>query len=270
MKRSESLIDQAAQALERLREQAPLVHCIANRVSACDTANMLLAAGASPIMADDPAECAEVTARAQALSLNLGTPSPAKLEAMRLSAEEAAARGIPAVLDPVGAGLTALRRGFCEKLPPISAVRANLSETAYLAGLCSDERGVDSIESADPAGAVIAAAKRLGCVCAVTGTRDYVSDGARLAVISGGSPLLRSITGAGCMTSALCAAFAAVSGAFVGAVAGAAFMKVCGGLAQERSEGLGSFRAALFDAAGALSAEQFAALMNVCEQQITR
>lgn len=256
---SADLVRQAAAALDSLRESNPLVHCIANHVTAADTANMLLAAGASPIMADDPAECAEVTALAQALSLNLGTPSPAKLKAMQLCAEEAAARGIPVVLDPVGAGLTRLRREFCAELRRVSAVRGNLSEIAYLAGLGGGERGVDSLSAADPAEAARIAACRLECVCAVTGAADFISDGTRTVSINGGSPLMRRITGAGCMTSALCAAFAAECGAFIGAVAGAAFMKICAELAEERSAArLGSFHTALFDAAGSLTAREFA------------
>lgn len=256
---SADLVRQAAAALDSLRESNLLVHCIANHVTAADTANMLLAAGASPIMADDPAECAEVTALAQALSLNLGTPSPAKLKAMQLCAEEAAARGIPVVLDPVGAGLTRLRREFCAELRRVSAVRGNLSEIAYLAGLGGGERGVDSLSAADPAETARTAACRLGCVCAVTGAADFISDGARTVSINGGSPLMRRITGAGCMTSALCAAFAAEYGAFIGAVAGAAFMKICAELAEERSAArLGSFHTALFDAAGSLTAREFA------------
>lgn len=103
------------------------------------------------------------------------------------------------------------------------------------------------------------AARRLGCVCAVTGAADFISDGARTVSIRGGSTLLRRITGAGCMTSALCAAFSAECGAFVGTVAGAAFMKICGEIAEERSAArLGSFHAALFDAAGSLTAREFA------------
>ena len=256
---SADLVRQAAAALDSLRESNPLVHCIANHVTAADTANMLLAAGASPIMADDPAECAEVTALAQALSLNLGTPSPAKLKAMQLCAEEAAARGIPVVLDPVGAGLTRLRREFCAELRRVSAVRGNLSEIAYLAGLGGGERGVDSLSAADPAETARTAACRLGCVCAVTGAADFISDGTRTVSINGGSPLMRRITGAGCMTSALCAAFAAECGAFVGALAGAAFMKICAELAEERfTARLGGFHAALFDAAGSLTAREFA------------
>ena len=86
-----------AQALSELRGRAPLVHCITNYVTAGDTANMLLAAGASPMMADDPAECAEVTAKASALTLNLGTPSEARLRAMMNSGLQAQKSGIPAV-----------------------------------------------------------------------------------------------------------------------------------------------------------------------------
>ena len=108
-----------------MRGSSPLIHCITNYVTAGDTANMLLAAGASPIMADDPSESAEITALAQGLTLNLGTPSGSRVEAMLRSGAEANRRGIPVVFDPVGAGCSGFRRN--------SAGDA-LCETAY--GIC--------------------------------------------------------------------------------------------------------------------------------------
>ena len=93
-----------------MRGSSPLIHCITNYVTAGDTANMLLAAGASPIMADDPSESAEITALAQGLTLNLGTPSGSRVEAMLRSGAEANRRGIPVVFDPVGAGCSGFRR----------------------------------------------------------------------------------------------------------------------------------------------------------------
>ncbi|MCI5669015.1 MAG: hydroxyethylthiazole kinase [Oscillospiraceae bacterium] len=254
-----TLIQETARAISILREKSPLIHCITNYVTAGDTANMLLAAGASPMMADDPEECAEVTAAANGLVLNLGTPSAARVQALLNSGRRALQHGIPVVFDPVGVGMTALRRSAAAKIlseVKPCAIRGNLSETAYLAGIPMTERGVDSADSGiSPEETALSAARKLGCVCAVTGAYDVICDGERRIVIRNGTPLLRQVTGAGCMTSALCAAFASVCGAFTGTAAGIAFMDVCGEIAAERSDGLGGFHAALFDAAGSVTPE---------------
>ncbi|MGN1339901.1 MAG: hydroxyethylthiazole kinase [Oscillospiraceae bacterium] len=263
------LCQQISAALERLRAGAPLIHCITNYVTAGDTANMLLAAGASPIMADDPAESAEITALAAGLTLNLGTPSKSRIEAMLRSGEAANRRDIPVVFDPVGAGCSELRRNAVSDLirrVKLSAVRGNLSEMSYLAGFAAQERGVDTADLAvSPRSAAEAAAKRLSCVCAVTGERDVISDGSRTVVIRNGTKLLRNITGAGCMTSALCAAFISVSDPFTGTAAGIAFMDVCGEIAAENSRGMGGFRMALFDAAGNITPETLAERLIIDE-----
>lgn len=256
-------------ALADMRGMSPLVHCITNYVTAGDTANMLLAAGASPIMADDPAESAEITALAQGLTLNLGTPSDSRIEAMLRSGEEACRRGIPVVFDPVGVGCSEFRRSAAEELlrrVKPTVVRGNLSEISCLAGFQSRENGVDSSETRiSPQEAARTAAEKLGCVCAVTGAYDVISDGQRTAVIHGGTPLLRRVTGAGCMTSALCAAFCAVSDGFVGTAAGIAFMDACGGLAAERTELPGSFRAVLFDFAGDMTPQLLMERLDIDE-----
>ena len=159
-----------------MRGSSPLIHCITNYVTAGDTANMLLAAGASPIMADDPSESAEITALAQGLTLNLGTPSGFRVEAMLRSGAEANRRGIPVVFDPVGAGCSGFRRNSAGEIlrrVRLTAIRGNLSEISYLAGFESRENGVDSSETRITAAeAAQTAAKKLGCVCAVTGERD--------------------------------------------------------------------------------------------------
>ena len=95
---------------ENIRMKTPRVHCMANYVTANDCANLLLAVGASPVMADDPIESAEITACCDALTLSLGTPSTQRLEAMRLSIRAAKEKGIPVILDPVGVTLSKLRR----------------------------------------------------------------------------------------------------------------------------------------------------------------
>lgn len=263
------LCQQISAALERLRTSAPLIHCITNYVTAGDTANMLLAAGASPIMADDPAESAEITALAAGLTLNLGTPSKSRIEAMLRSGETANRRDIPVVFDPVGAGCSELRRNAVSELTrrvKLSAIRGNLSELSYLAGFSVQERGVDTADLAvSPHKAAESAAKRLSCVCAVTGERDVISDGARTVIIGNGTPLLRKVTGAGCMTSALCAALISVSDPFIGTAAGIAFMDVCGEIAAENTCGMGGFRMALFDAAGNMTPEILAERLIIDE-----
>ncbi len=258
-----------AHVLADMRGLSPLIHCITNYVTAGDTANMLLAAGASPIMADDPAESAEITALAQGLTLNLGTPSASRVEALLRSGGEANRRGIPVVFDPVGVGCSGFRRDSASELlgkVRLTAVRGNLSEISYLAGFDSKENGVDSSEELiTPQNAAQTAARKLGCVCAATGAYDVISDGERTAVIRSGTPYLRRITGAGCMTSALCAAFIAASDGFIGTAAGIAFMDICGELAAERSELPGSLREALFDFAGSISPQTLAERLDIYE-----
>ena len=256
-------------ALADMRGISPLIHCITNYVTAGDTANMLLSAGASPIMADDPSESAEITALANGLTLNLGTPSQSRIEAMLSSGEEANRRGIPVIFDPVGVGCSEFRRNSAADITKhvkLTAVRGNLSEISYLAGFDTRENGVDSSETMiSPQEAAQTAARRLGCICAVTGVYDVISDGNRTAVIHNGTPNLRRITGAGCMTSALCAAFCAASNGFVGTAAGIAFMDICGELAAERSGLPGSLRASLFDFAGSMTPDILAERLKIDE-----
>ena len=262
-------IQQIAQALEQLRCTAPLIHCITNYVTAGDTANMLLAAGASPIMADDPNESPEITSLASGLVLNLGTPSENRIQAALCSGAMANWRGIPVLFDPVGAGSSQFRRAAANEITQkvkLSAVRGNLSELSFLAGFEAEERGVDTADTGiPPREAAEAAARKLKCVCAVTGEQDVISDGEHTVIIRNGTPLFRRITGAGCMTSALCAAFISVSGDFIGTAAGIAFMDICGETAAERSTGLGTFRAALFDAAGSITPETLAERLDIHE-----
>lgn len=252
-------------AIATLREKRPLVHCITNYVTAGDTANMLLAAGASPIMADDPAETAEIAAQSNALLLNMGTLSERHVSAMLKAGAAANKKGIPVVLDPVGIHLSEFRRTAARKIfseVKISIVRGNVSELAFLGGYSVvGAHGVDC----DPNDAVNAfsaasdAALRYGCVCAVTGTEDFITDGDKAVKLQNGCPALKRITGAGCMTTALTAAFAAVSEPFAAAVYGTAFMGICGELSEYEPpcRYMGSFRAGLFDKAG-MSAEEIA------------
>ena len=178
------------ETLDRLRAAAPLVHCITNYVTANDCANILLACGASPVMAEDPGEVEEVTAQCGALVLNTGTLRQSVLPAMLAAGARANALGLPVVLDPVGAGSSRLRtesaRTLLEQLQP-AAIRGNLSEMRALAGSGRAAHGVD----AAPADRITAGtldqtvafaksfARQTGAVIAITGAIDVVTDGRR-------------------------------------------------------------------------------------------
>lgn len=247
-----------AEALDALREKKPLIHCITNYVTAGDTANMLLAMGASPIMADDPAETAEISEYADALVLNMGTLSESHISAMLNAAKTANKRGIPVVFDPVGVHLSEFRRSAARKILSeikVSIIRGNLSELLFMGGITVQSHGVDSNAEPNKGLNLTAAAdvaRWYGCVCAVTGEKDIITDGDRAAQLLNGTKKLKKITGAGDMTTAVTAAFAAVTDSYSAAKFGTAFIGICGEISEksEKCSGMGSFRQGLFDAAG--------------------
>ena len=251
-----------AEALDAICEKKPLIHCITNYVTAGDTANMLLAMGASPIMADDPAETAEISAYADALVLNMGTLSENHISAMLKAAETVNKRNIPVVLDPVGVHLSEFRRAAARRILSeikVSIIRGNLSEVLFMGGILVQSHGVDSAAEPDKGLNLTAAAdvaRWYDCVCAVTGEKDIITDGDRAAQLLNGTKKLKRITGAGDMTTAVIAAFAAVIDnidSYSAAKFGTAFIGICGEIAEksEKCAGMGSFRQGLFDAAGA-------------------
>lgn len=252
--------------LNHVRARRPLIHCVSNLVSANDCANLVLAAGASPMMAHAPEEMRDVTAASAATVLNTGTPDEGRFRTCLLCGEEAARRNRPVVLDPVGVGASPWRLervGALLERFPVSILRVNLGEARALTGGAGEEQGVDSPGPASPeerSAAARALAERYRSAVLLTGPEDLVTDGERLRRVSGGSALTASVTGTGCMLSALCGVFAAVEpDPLEAAVLASAFWKTCARLAEERSRGPGSFRTALLDAAGTLTAERLAA-----------
>ena len=246
---------------DRVRETSPLVHCISNLVSANDCANIVLAAGASPIMADDPEEVEEITALSRALCLSLGTPNPRKAEAMVKAGRTAARLGLPVVFDPVGVGASSWRLENVQRLLTAfvpDLLRVNLSEARALLGLRGQERGVDSAAASDAEDTercAVELARRLDCAVLLSSATDVATDGSEILRIPGGSPRVTAVTGSGCMLSALCGAFLAVSDDPLHAAAAASrFWKACSEQAEARSagSGMGSFHMALIDAASLL------------------
>jgi hydroxyethylthiazole kinase len=252
----------AGQTLARIREQKPLVHQITNYVVMNETANATLALGALPVMAHAVEEVEEMVGLAGALVLNIGTLSPHWIEAMVLAGRAANARGIPVVLDPVGAGATRYRtdtaRGLLAEVP-IDVLRGNAGEIATLVGIEAEVRGVESIAaSGDPAELAREAAHTLDLVAAVTGPVDHVSDGERVVAVSNGHELMGTVSGTGCMSTALTGAFLAAGPdePLEAAVEALVAFGVAGEDAAVDARGPGTFHAGLYDALAGLDPER--------------
>jgi hydroxyethylthiazole kinase len=248
----------AGDSLQRLRDAKPLVHQITNYVVMNETANATLALGALPVMAHAREEVEEMAGIAGALVLNIGTLSPHWVEAMVLAGRVANERGIPVVLDPVGAGATTYRTDTARRLLDeldVTVLRGNAGEVATLVGVEAEVRGVESIGTgSDPGELAREAGRRLGLVASVTGAVDHVSDGERVIAVENGHPLLAAVTGTGCMSSALTGCFLAVNqDAPLDAAAEALVaFGVAGEDAAAAATGPGSFHVALYDALAAL------------------
>jgi len=244
----------AGSDLAAIRERKPLVHQITNYVVMNETANATLALGALPVMAHALEEVEEMASVAGALVLNIGTLSAPWIDAMLLAAKAANAAGVPVVLDPVGAGATRLRTETAKRIleeVQVAVVRGNAAEVATLAGREAEIRGVESIGSTD-SGAELAraAAEALGCVASVTGTVDHVSDGERAIAVANGDALMGTVTGTGCMSTAITGCFLAVAPDRPLEAAAEALVAfgVAGEDAAVGARGPGSFHVALYDA----------------------
>ena len=245
-------------ALRRLREQKPLVHQITNYVVMNETANATLALGALPVMAHAREEVEEMVGLAGALVLNIGTLSPPWVEAMVLAGRAAAARGVPVVLDPVGAGATRYRTETARRLLDeleVTVLRGNAGEVATLVGAEAEVRGVESIGGGgDPADLARTAARELGVVVSVTGPVDHVSDGEQVLAVANGHELLAAVTGTGCISTAITGCFLAAKPAepLEAAAEALAAFGVAAEDAAAGAAGPGTFHARLYDAIAAL------------------
>lgn len=248
------------EVLLQTRRKSPLIHCINNHVTSNDCANILLACGGSAIMADDPDEAAEITAMCDGLVLNMGTPSPRKLEALLRAGAQANRLGHPVILDPVGVGSSAMRREAGHQLLDgirFAAIRGNASEIATLVRGTAAHRGVDADLEEAAMDAVAENAKRLsaktGAVVIVTGDTDIVTDGTTLYRVHNGHPMMKTVTGAGCQLSALLGAYVTANPErpLQAALAAVCAMGLAGQLAYERLgplDGNASYRNYIIDA----------------------
>ncbi len=204
--------------LKNVRASCPLIHNITNYVTVNDCANVVLACGASPIMADDRGEVAEISSLCAGLNLNIGTLNSRTIDSMLLAGKRANELGHPVVLDPVGAGASKLRTETALRLlneVRFTVIRGNVSEIKVLASGSGSTKGVDADladrvteENLDE---MLAFAKsfaaKTGAVVAITGAIDLVTDGKTACCIRNGHPMMSSVTGTGCQLSAMTAAF---------------------------------------------------------------
>ncbi len=207
---------------ENVRKKRPLIHNITNYVTVNDCANITLACGASPIMADAKEEVAEITSICDGLVINIGTLNSRTIESMLIAGKRANELNRPVVLDPVGAGASTLRTQTAMTLLEeikFAVIRGNISEIKSLAFGYGGAKGVDadvadkvSEENLDEAISFAKAfAKKTGAVVAVTGAIDIVADSKKARCIRNGSPMASSVTGTGCQLSAMTAAFVAAN-----------------------------------------------------------
>ena len=204
--------------LENVRAKTPLVHNITNYVTVNDVANVLLAAGGSPIMSDDADDVEDITSICGGLNINIGTLNKNTIPSMFLAGRKANELGHIVLLDPVGAGASRLRTDTANRLMcevRFDAVRGNISEIKTLCTGSGTTKGVDAdavdaVTEAnldDGVALVKAFARQTGCIIAVTGAIDLVSDGERCWCIRNGRAEMSRITGTGCQLSALTTAF---------------------------------------------------------------
>lgn len=252
------------QLIVAVRNQAPLVHNITNYVVMNNTANALLAAGASPIMAHAHEEMDDMVNIAGALVVNIGTLGPYWVESMQKAIYQARALKKPWVLDPVGAGASAYRNTVLNQLLGVSVpavIRGNASEIMSLAQTSASTKGVDSLHSSEQAiHSALALSSSFHNVVCVSGATDFIVHNNEITAVSNGTYLMTRVTGMGCTASALTGAFCAVAdGDYATAAIGAmALMGIAGEIAAEKSAGPGSLQLQFLDA-----------LYNITEAEFT-
>lgn len=245
-------VDSLIGDLQKVRLNAPLIHNITNYVVMNNTANALLALGASPVMIHAAGEVAEMAGMASALVINMGTIDEYWVDSIMLAGESAAAHNKPVVFDPVGVGATSYRtqvaRQIIEHCKP-AIIRGNASEIMALCNSNVKTKGVDSTASS---GMALESAKMLanetGAVVVISGETDYITDGKTTEYVKNGSAMMARVTGMGCTATAITAAFAAINPDMLTAALHAmAVMGICGELAACQSRGSGSMQVNFLD-----------------------
>ena len=237
----------------------PLIHCITNPISINDCANIVLAVGSRPIMAEHPEEVAEITATAQTLCLNLGSITSDRLKAIKIAAKTAKKNHIPIIIDIVGAACSTLRnnflKDFLQTIQP-DIIKGNISEALSICGNECHSSGVEAnkeqlitLENAQEYAQLFAKwAQEHRTVLLISGPLDFITDGSSAYLISNGVPMMGHITGTGCMLNALTAAYMPAGRPLAAALLATLSFGITGELAEKSSQGPGTFHMQLFDA----------------------
>lgn len=254
------MIENIQQLQRQIKERKPLIHCITNPISIHDCANVILAAGGRPIMAEHPVEVEEITSMAESLMLNLGNITDVRMESMKIALKTAQKKGIPVLLDLVGVACSKLRMEYAKELMKegsVSILKGNMSEILAIAGEPSHSIGIDAgREDAIDSGnlnRIVKIFRRLsdetGAVILASGKEDLIVDGEKAYLISNGDPMLSDITGTGCMLGALCSAYLAAGRdrSTAAAILGTVSMGIAGELAAKDCPGTGTFQVRLLD-----------------------
>lgn len=266
--------------LEQVMEKIPLVHCITNYVTVNDCANILLASGASPIMADDANEVEDITTICNVLAINIGTLNTRTIESMLLAGKKANQVSHPIVLDPVGAGASKLRTETTKRLMEevhFSVIRGNISEIKTIAIGAGSTKGVDASSAdkvtEDTLTEVIEFIKKLSkdvnSIIVVTGVIDIITDGEKTYLVRNGHSIMSKITGTGCMLTAMIAGFCGANpdNLLDATVTAVTMMGLCGELAFSRmiknDAGTSSFRTYLIDEVSKMDAKRLKEGMKV-------
>ena len=250
--------------LNNVKEKNPLVHHITNYVTVNDCANITLAIGGSPVMAEDINEVCDMVSLSSALVINIGTLNSMSVKAMLQAGKRANELNIPVILDPVGAGATSYRTETAKKIiseVKLAVIRGNLSEIKTLYGVHSKTKGVDACNNASVSGNEIteekemarALAIKFNTVVAITGAVDLITDGEILYSVENGHKIMAKVTGTGCMCTSLIGSYlGAGDNNLIAALAGIVSMGIAGEIAYESLDknmgGTGSLKIKILDA----------------------
>lgn len=258
---------------EKVQNHHPLIHCITNYVTMNDVANMILAAGGSPIMAQEPKEAEEIAAMCDALVLNMGVLDEKKLEAMILAGRKANALGLPVILDPVGVGASKFRMQSVDTLLQeikCSIIRGNASEIKVLCQRKGKEKGVDAdpddlIDTASLLADAAALSQQIEAVVLVTGVIDYCINQREVYEIRNGHSMMTRITGSGCMLDGLLGVYAGANPDCLldASVMAAGVLGFCGEQAAKKCQGTGSFRVGLIDEMSQITIQKIERRMKI-------
>lgn len=225
----------AARLVDEVRERRPKVHCLTNSVVQKFTADGLSALGATPSMTSSTDEVADFAVQADTLLVNLGTLDPGRRDAIRLALFAFQGTGRPWTLDPVHCELSPLRLSFARELlaQAPAVARGNAKEIAVLGNV--------------PPGTIIVQ----------TGAADLLRLAEKRIAIRNGHPLMAKVTGTGCLSGALIAAFLALGeDRLISAAAALCFFGVSAEIAAEMARGPGTFASALLDAVANVGAAE--------------